>query len=295
MKIANKQLESFLKRFYGEKFEDFLLWASQPLRPVIRVNTLKANVEDVRSRLEKQGFILSPIEGLDFAFRVEYYPFEIGKTFEHYLGYIYVQELSSMLPAIALEVEKEDIVLDIASAPGSKTTLMSQLMENTGTIVANDVDVNRISALASNIDRLGCTNIIITRYHGRYFGRFMKETFNKVLVDVPCSAIGTVHKNKEVLSWWSWKNVRKLISVQKQLIESAFLSLRKGGTLVYSTCTIVPDENEYVVKFLLDKYADAEIVDFSLPVEAHKDSLGLGYMIPYGEAEPFYIAKIRKI
>lgn len=296
MPLSNKQLEKFLRDFFGGEAEDFLRWSFSlsPLRPSIRVNTLKAEVDDVKERLEEQGFVLSPVEGIPFAFRVEFYPFEIGRTLEHYLGYIYVQEVSSMLPPIILNPQPGERVLDISAAPGSKTTLLSQLMMNRGMVVANDVDVGRTSALASNVDRLGCVNVIITQYDGSLFGEKYPDYFDRVLVDAPCSAIGTIYKNKEVAKWWSWKNVQKLVRVQRRLIESGFKALKPGGRMVYSTCTITPQENEEVVDFLLNKYPDARVVDFLLQFEHRPDSKGYGKLIWYGDMEPFYISLIEK-
>ena len=296
VKLSNRQLKEFLKDFFGEEAEDFIEWSFSlsPLRPSIRVNTLKAKVDDVRRRLEEQGFVLSPVEGIPFAFRVEFYPFEIGRTLEHYLGYIYVQEVSSMLPPIILNPQPGERVLDISAAPGSKTTLLSQLMENRGLVVANDVDVGRTSALASNIDRLGCINTVITQYDGAIFGEKYSGYFDRVLIDAPCSAIGTIYKNREVVRWWSWKNVQKLVRVQRRLIESGFKALKPGGRMVYSTCTITPMENEEVVRYLLDRFGNARVLDFTLPFKHKPDSMNLGKLIWYGDMEPFYIALLEK-
>ncbi|MEO0202836.1 MAG: RsmB/NOP family class I SAM-dependent RNA methyltransferase [candidate division WOR-3 bacterium] len=294
--LLNKQLESYLREHYKENFESFIEWSKTPLRPVIRVNTLKANIQDVYKRLSKKGFILSRIEYINFAFRVEYYPYEIGNTLEHYLGYIYVQEISSMLPAIFLEPKSGEIILDLCSAPGSKTTLISQIMNNKGVIIANDADINRTSALAFNIDRMGCLNVIITQYKGEYFYKYYGNYFDKVLVDAPCSAIGTIHKNKEIIKWWSYKKVNKFSNLQKKLIESGFLCLKENGTLIYSTCTITREENEDVVNYLLRKYKNAKVEKIELPFkDYYPDSLNYGIYINFGEYEPFYICKIRKI
>ncbi len=296
MQLSNKQLKEFLEDFFKDEYQDFVEWSFSlsPLRPSIRVNTLKATVEEVRERLENQGFILSPVEGIPFAFRVEFYPFEIGRTLEHYLGYIYVQEVSSMLPPIILDPKPGERVLDISAAPGSKTTLLSQLMENKGIVVANDVDVARTSALASNIDRLGCINVVVTQYDGAIFGKKYPKYFDRVLIDAPCSAIGTIYKNREVVKWWSWKNVQKLVKIQRRLIESGFKALKPGGRMVYSTCTITPHENEFVVEYLLERFPDAKVIPFDLQFKNKPDSKGYGRVIWYGDMEPFYIALIEK-
>lgn len=296
MKIENKQLDKFLKEHFKDEYDNFLNWAIYPLRPVIRVNTLKASIEEVYSRLTKKGFILSRIEFLDFVFRVEYYPSEIGNTLEHYLGYIYVQELSSMLPVIVLEPKEEEFILDLCASPGSKTTLISQFMNNRGIIVANDVSIDRTSALSFNVDRMGCINVIITQFKGELFYKYYENYFDRVLVDAPCSAIGTIHKNKEIIKWWSYKKVKEFSRLQKSLIESGFRCLKKGGVLVYSTCTITKEENEEVIDYLVKKYDNLKIEKISFPFkDYYYDSFGYGVYIKFGSLEPFYISKIVKL
>jgi len=296
MDIKNNDLIKIIKNHYGDEFEKFIEWARFPLRPIIRINTIKADVNDVYNRLTNKGFILSKINFINFAFRVEYYPYEIGKTLEHYLGYIYVQEFSSMLPAILLEPKEEDIILDLCAAPGSKTTLISQLMNNRGVIIANDVDIDRASILAFNVDRMGCLNVIITQYKGEIFHNYYESYFDRVLVDAPCSAIGTLHKNKEVIKWFNYKKVKEFSKLQKNLIESAFRCLKEGGYLVYSTCTITYEENEEVIDYLLKKYQNAKVEKILLNFDHHyNDYLNYGIYLKFGEFEPFYICKIRKI
>lgn len=143
-----------------------------------------------------------------------------------------------------LKPTKEDTVLDIAAAPGSKTTQMAQHMENYGVIVANDVSVKRLKALTNNLERLGVLNVCVTQLDGRRFGKLMPEAFDKILVDAPCSAEGTIRKSyKAIYNWQPW-GYKKLVETQKMLLVSAYKALKPGGVLVYSTCTFAPEENE---------------------------------------------------
>ncbi len=304
----NRSLVGFLEELLKGNLKEFIEWAASPLPPVLRVNTLKSTIGTVVERLERQGFVLEQIKKLPILFRLRHSPVEIGRTLEHFLGFIYIQELASAIPALVLDPRKGERVLDMAAAPGSKTTLMAQLMENTGLIVANDIDYERLRALASNLDRLGVLNVVMTEVDGHKFGFWHEGQFDKVLVDVPCSAIGTLHRAPEILKWWSWEKVHRLTRIQKGLILAGYRALREGGLMVYSTCTLVPQENEAIVDFLLNHYPEAEIVDFedfglvwSLGLTEWKHRTydervkKTKRLLPFAnQTEGFYVAKIRK-
>ncbi len=263
----NKPLYQFLSDLFGgEELVSFLSSTYKKLPPTIRINTLKANEEEARSRLLGKGFRLEKIDWLQkaHAYRVLFSPFPIGKTLEHFMGYIYIQDLASMIPPIVLNPKPGEKVLDITAAPGSKTTQMAQLMDNTGLILANDVDITRLKALSHNIDRLGVVNTIITNVDGYKLGFWFPDTFDRVLLDAPCSAIGTIHRTYEIVRWWSWAKVSRLVQTQKGLILGAYRALKPGGKLVYSTCTLVPEENEGVVSFLLEREPDAKVLKVEL-------------------------------
>jgi len=169
---------------------------------------------------------------------------------EHQLGYYYIQGSSSMIPPIALDPSPEDCVLDICAAPGSKTTHIAQLMENRGIVVANEASFVRVRALVINIQKAGASNVTVTRKDGVGYEKY-NQRFDKVLLDAPCSDIGTAGKNPQVIQRWSIDRVRRLSNLQKKLIVSAYNTLRVGGVLVYSTCTTSREENEDVVEYLL--------------------------------------------
>lgn len=260
----NRELVNFLETFYGDEYELFLQAIFSSKKPSIRVNTIKIEKEVLLKRLHAKGFVLLAVPFYEDAFVVEQSPAEIGNTVEHFMGYYYVQSLSSMIPPILLDPKPGERVLDIASAPGSKTTQMAQMMKNQGLIVANDVDVDRVKALSNNVDRMGALNVIITIMEGNRFGNLLPDYFDKVLVDAPCSALGTLSKNSEILKWWGSEKVGRLMNTQKALILSGFDSLKPGGLMVYSTCTLTPQENEYIVDYLLQKRPNARILDFEL-------------------------------
>ncbi len=257
----NRELFTFLSELFSEHdLKAFLEATRRKLPTVIRVNTLKASEPEVVQRLQRQGFVLENIPGIPAAYRIREKPYPIGKTLEHFLGYVYVQELASMLPPVILGPRPHERVLDLAAAPGSKTTQMAQMMENTGVIVANDVDVQRMKALTNNLDRSGVINTVLTQVDGYKLGFWLENTFDRVLLDAPCSALGTLHKTYEILKWWSWGKVGRLVRTQKGLILAAYRALRPGGVMVYSTCTLVPEENEGVVQFLKERHPEAQIL-----------------------------------
>ncbi len=247
----NRTLWNTLRDVLKDEYEEYLRYITSPIyRPYIRANTLKITPEALKERLLAKGFVL---EGtvLPYAFRVLHYPSEMGKTLEHFLGYYYVQDLASMLPAHILSPKPHSYVLDIAAAPGSKTTLLCALMENTGMVFANDASMDRVRALVNNVERMGCLNVVVSIYRGERLVRFYREYYDYVLVDAPCSSIGTLHKNPEVALWWSPKDVRVYSRVQYRLLLAGWEMLKPGGRLVYSTCTLTYQENEDVVEEFL--------------------------------------------
>ncbi|MEA3342670.1 MAG: RsmB/NOP family class I SAM-dependent RNA methyltransferase [archaeon] len=237
----------------GRENKRFLKYCRIPLRRAIRVNRFKITREECVSRLKEEGFVLKSIPWNKWGFWVEdKRDVALGNTPEHFLGYFYVQEASSMIPALVLGAKEEETVLDVCAAPGSKTTQMAEMMENTGLVVANDTNISRIKALRYNLDKGGVVNTIVTRMDGAKLNRCGIE-FDRVLVDAPCSCEGTVRKDWKVLSHWSEPLIFNLSRLQKHIVLNAVQCLKSGGVLVYSTCTLAPEENEGVVSYLLDK------------------------------------------
>jgi NOL1/NOP2/sun family putative RNA methylase len=199
-------------------------------------------------------------------------------------------------------------VLDLCAAPGSKTTQIGQIMANQGLVVANEVNPKRRMGLLQNVKRCGLINEAVTGQRGEKIGRVLPDHFDRVLIDAPCSAEGTVRKSRAVLYHWGLRNIERMAWIQKGLIVSGFQALRPGGTMVYSTCTIAPEENEGVVDYLLQKYPDAEILPVGIPgfrirngvVEWEKRSFDArvrecGRILPQdNDTAPFFLARIAK-
>lgn len=229
----------------------------------VRVNTLKMPVAQVRESLEKD-WRLTPVPWCKEGFWLEHKEgrLDVGNTMEHALGYMYVQEAASMIPPIVLDPQPGEIVLDLCAAPGSKTTQLAQHMENKGVLVANDVSYDRLAALGINLQRCGVSNAIVTEM------KAMKDVrFDRILLDAPCSGTGTIRKSLRTLRTWSMDATGKVCVVQRQLLERAWAMLKPGGTLVYSTCSQEPEEDEVMVSRFLGKHNDADVASIDLDIK----------------------------
>jgi len=254
-----------------EDFDNFNKIVHERPQRFIRCNTLKISCDVLFKRLNKKWKVSQPYPEFKEIMLVEskLLPGELGNAIEHLLGYYYVQEISSMLPLLALRVEPGDFVLDLCASPGSKTTQMASMMENKGTIIANDLKLERIKILNANLERCGVTNVIVTRNDGvGLCNRLSKRDFkfDKILLDVPCSGEGTLRSSPKTFKIWNYKVVKKLSREQKKLFAFAIKCLKSGGEIVYSTCTHSPEENEEVVDFALKNFP-VEVEKITLPLK----------------------------
>ncbi|CCN73685.1 16S rRNA (cytosine(1407)-C(5))-methyltransferase RsmF [Vibrio nigripulchritudo] len=286
--------------------DEFIAACKRPLRRSIRVNTLKISVEDFLVRAEAKGWTLTPVPWCDTGFWIEREETDtvpLGNTAEHMAGLFYIQEASSMMPVTALladnEVDALNTVLDVAAAPGSKTTQIAAALNNRGALVANEFSASRIKGLYSNIQRCGVRNVALTNFDGRIFGGWLPEQFDAILLDAPCSGEGTIRKDPDAMNNWSKESVLDIAHTQKDLIESAFYALKPGGVLVYSTCTLNLEENQQVCHHLKEKFGDA--VDFEplhgLFENAENAITEDGFLHIYPQifdSEGFFVARLRK-
>jgi len=238
--------------------------SARPLRKCIRVNTLKTSVESVKQWAADHGWNLDPIPWCPEGFFIdrEDRSEALGKDLLHLLGHVYLQEASSMLPPVLLDPEPGETVLDMCAAPGSKTTQLAAMMQGRGVVVANEVQEKRMWTLSTACQRSGVTNVILTKKVGQWFGKQMTEQFDRVLCDAPCSAQGTVRKDSDALNFCGPENIAKMARLQMEVLEAAVHAAKVGGTIVYSTCTLTPEENEGVVLQILNKFCDQlEVVE----------------------------------
>jgi NOL1/NOP2/sun family putative RNA methylase len=235
---------------------------------VVRANTLKIESPTLYRRFIDAGIDTTPYAWNDDLFELTEPP---GRRIEHWLGLYYAQEAVQTLPVMALDPQPGETVLDLCAAPGGKTTFIAARMQNRGTLVANEPSGRRQMSLLANINRLGVLNAMVTAYQGENFP--MQTNFDRILVDAPCSAEGTLRKESSLRHGASSGTIYRLAQLQKRLILRSFDLLAAGGVLVYSTCTFAPEENEAVVAHLLQE-RDATIVPFNLPFQAAPGLLG---------------------
>ncbi|MEM5805330.1 MAG: RsmB/NOP family class I SAM-dependent RNA methyltransferase [Candidatus Aenigmatarchaeota archaeon] len=286
------------KKIFGEDFE-------YPERKEVwqlRANTIKISSNELEKRLKEKYEKIEKQKFFKDAFLIESEE-NLGKTLEHILGYFFIQNFSSMIPPLVLEPSYEDKILDLTAAPGAKTTQMAALMENCGLIVANDIEHKRLKALRGNLQRCGVINTVVTKMDGKIFFK-TNLTFNKILLDAPCTATGLM--SPKVLSMTSEGLIKKLSNIQKQLIQSAARCLKKEGILIYSTCSLEPEENEEVIDFAMKKL---DLIPEKIKIKGVNFINGLtGWegktfreevfnairIIPDGIFEGFFVCKLRK-
>ncbi len=302
-----------MKKLLGKDFDNYMkALEKEPLRS-IRCNTLKILPEKLKKRLEKKGWeIKIPFKDYPEIMIVvsKLQPGELGRSLEHLLGYYYIQEISSMMPVLVLNPKKDERVLDLCSSPGSKTTQIAARMNNSGLLIANEVKLGRIKILASNTERCGVINMIITKKDGAALCRNFKNEsflFDKILLDAPCSGEGTIRSTQKTLQMWNIKTIENLSRLQKSMIASAIEILKPEGELVYSTCTHAPEENEEIINFVLKNF-DVKIEKINLPIEfapgikkwqekeyAEDVKFSCRIYPQKANTEGFFIAKIKKV
>ncbi|MFH1209333.1 MAG: NOL1/NOP2/sun family putative RNA methylase [archaeon] len=291
--FKDKFLEKYSKYTDIEEFKEYSL---KNLRKSIRTNTLKIGVKELKKRLEEyeNNYNLEQIPWCKEGFFIE--GKAIGNLKEHFLGYFYIQEAASMIPALVLD-PKEELVLDMCAAPGSKTTQLAVIMKNNGLIVANDIEIKRLKALSLNLQRCGVSNTVMTYMKGYH----IKEKFDKILIDAPCSGTGIIRKSLHTLEIWNQNMLKKLSNDQKRLLVSGFECLNQDGELVYSTCSIDKEENEQVIEFLLEKYDNAKLENIDINIkrsEVLSDNKELKKCLRIwpqdNNSSGFFVAKIKK-
>ena len=230
----------------------------------IRSNSLKIKRRELAKNLIQRGINLDPIgEWTKVGLKIYSSQVPIGATPEYLSGQYMLQSASSFLPVLALNPQPNEKILDMCASPGGKSTYISQLMKNTGLLVANDLKKERLKSLFFNVHRLGIKNCIITNYDGRYFPKLYNK-FDRVLLDAPCSGLGIINKDQSIKVNRTYKEILNNSKLQKELILSAIDSVNLKGTskgiIVYSTCSISVEENEWVVDYAL-KHRYIKVID----------------------------------
>ncbi|MFX1295342.1 MAG: RsmB/NOP family class I SAM-dependent RNA methyltransferase [Promethearchaeota archaeon] len=256
-------IKRYLKLFGKDQIKDFLEGNEQKLLPSIKVNTLKISKEALNKKLADKGFELEPIPSIPDAYYIRKAPFSIGATTEYLLGYYYIQRIASMIPLLILNVTSQDIVVDMCAAPGGKTIQIAQAMNNQGVILALDLNRQRMKSLRSNISRCGVKNVIAIRMDAADLDELHIKNISKILIDAPCSGSGLIPVDSKRKTSRIYEDITFCASIQMKLIKTAINSLEQGGELVYSTCSIEPEENEYIIEAAL-KQGNIEVIDLDI-------------------------------
>lgn len=299
VQIKNKLPMDFIEEIYStynQRISDKILMGIDSKRlTTLRVNTLKYDINNLTRYFDKVNIEYDKVLWYDDALIIknanesELQQLDIYKN-----GYIYIQSLSSMIPPLVLNPREGENILDLTAAPGSKTTQMACMMHNKGYILANELNKIRCEKLKYNVNMQGAEIVEITNKDGTELN--YKEKFDKVLLDTPCSGEGRfILEDENTYKTWSIKQVNELAKLQKKLIKSGVDSLKNGGEIVYSTCTLNKKENEEIVDWAI-KNLKLELLDIDLKI---KDSIKIlnkaMQILPNETQEGFFIAKLRKI
>lgn len=274
------------------------------LKKCLRVNTLKSKNADIEDFFKQKRMPFEKIPFLKNGYYIDDESFNIVSTKEYLDGYFYIQEAASQVPVEVLEPNGSELVLDMCASPGSKSTQISAHMDNKGVLICLESNKRRIDRLLNNFERCKVKNAIVINSDARFF-EFEKK-FDKILLDAPCS--GNFASDKE---WFEKKEnyvieeISEISNLQKELISAAHKLLKKGGLMVYSTCSLEPEENEMIIDYAIKKIGFAvEKIEKDIGSEGltsfenhiFDDSLKLTkrFWPNKDKTQGFFIAKLRK-
>lgn len=281
-----------VKEEYGERTENFFKSLKKVPYLSVRVNCLKYSCEEFEKLLEELKIQI--IKKVDTVYYID--SGAIIHTQEFKDGKIVVQDGASFLAGKLLNPQKDEIVLDCCSAPGSKTSVLAEIMKNSGEIYALDIHPHKIKLIEENMQKLGVTNVKTMVLDARNIDKLDLE-FDKILVDAPCSGFGVLRKKPEALYNKTLKNIDELADLQLEILETASKKLKKYGEIIYSTCTIFKRENTENIRKFLEKHKEFTPVKIEIPtnVSGTFDEFG-GFLIDFTEEilDNFYIIKLRK-
>lgn len=260
----NEYLLGKLKQLFSKKELEAYLEANEKQRPVvIRINTLMTRRKDLSYALSQRKVETGNLDWTDTALVAFKSEVPLGATPEYLAGQYMIQGANSMLPVLNLDLKEDMKVVDLCAAPGGKSTHIAALMNNTGILYSNDKCKERTHALKSNLCRMGIFNCIITNKDALEFD---VGKLDRVLLDAPCSGTGVISKDSSIKTAKSYEEIKSLSKIQRKLIVHAFDMLKRGGYMVYSTCSLLVEENEAVVDYLLSKRKNAKVMDLDVCV-----------------------------
>lgn len=294
MELKKSFLEKYRKLFPNH-FTEFVEGFSLPRSYGLRINTLKCQSIKGNKYLEN---ILKPNPLVENGY---YYDkdAEPGKHPYHHAGLYYIQDPSAMMVIENADIRTDDVVFDMCAAPGGKSTHILSKLNNTGLLIANEINEKRAKILSENIERMGAKNALVISVDPLDLNEEFNGFFDKVIIDAPCSGEGMFRKDEEAIQDWSQDKVNSCSMIQKKLISKAYDLVKENGLIIYSTCTFSPEENEEVIAYLLSKYTDLELLP-TIKTPQIEDGLGQlkecsRFYFHKFNGEGHFIAKIKKL
>src|SRR3989339_928821 len=239
-----------------ESYEKLLQTLEVPTNKSLRVNTSLYTNKEFLQFAKKNNIQISPVSWskIGFYYKLPENLKSLGALPENEQGLYYLQDSASMIPSEILEPKKDELILDMCSAPGGKRIHISNLVRNNVNIIANEVEKKRSTLLCLQLKKYGLSNVIVTTYDSSFFAKNMTNKFDKILIDAPCSGEGMRERGLSIIKNFNYSLIKFNAKRQQRILTNAFQALKKGGTLVYSTCALSYDENEGVVDYLLKKF-----------------------------------------
>nr|MDO8113814.1 RsmB/NOP family class I SAM-dependent RNA methyltransferase [Candidatus Sigynarchaeota archaeon] len=278
-------VERYILMFGEEKTLELLRSFQKPPVPSINVNTCNISIKALKERLEAKHFHLEPVPWCSTGFwiydaheyekkmnpgMVSQFQFSPGATHEYLQGMYSMQGASSMLPPVLLDPKPDDDVLDMAAAPGTKFVQMGQMMKNRGVLVGVERSLDRVPALKANVQRCGVTNSILICNDSRHIGEQFNG-FGKILLDAPCTGEGLIGSDPTRKNSRSVGDIQTMRDIQVQLLENAVALLKPSGRMVYSTCSLAPEENEFVIDKVIQNHKNLAVVEPPKEIAKHFD------------------------
>jgi NOL1/NOP2/sun family putative RNA methylase len=304
-RISNEFIERW-QDFYGETQTQEILSSLNQVDPrIIAPNTFYTNLWELKKLLEKRGFKFE-VNSSFSCLITKYEPFNIVATPEYLAGLFSIQAMTSLIPPRRLKPSSKAIVADLAASPGIKTCFLAQEMKNKGSIIAFEKTKRRISALRSNISRMGVLNTVVLNCDSFHFPELQIKV-NNILLDAPCSGTGLKLAKNKRLEQRQLTDISRQSKKQKRLLDNAWGQLKKGGTMVYSTCSLEPEEGEVQINRFLQRYPEqVELLPLGLKIGSsgyetkweEKFNSMLKYsrrILPAVGFDGFFVALIRKV
>ena len=283
--------ETFMKRmksYIPEEMESFLSSFDLPLKKGLSLNIKK---------LKKEHF--EKITGLawnqsQFSENASIVEDHLGLHPAHICGAFYLQEPSASAPVFALNIQGNETVLDLCAAPGGKSMQIATMLQS-GFLLSNEINTSRAQILLSNMERLGFDHCAVSNDTPQNIAKCFPESFDKVLVDAPCSGEGMMHKHQEAFDQWSLDLIDQCQLRQKEILDCAIQALKPGGTLVYSTCTYAKEENEDIISWVLDTYSNMKLEPISTTFGRDGFIKGTKRIFPMDGGEGQFMACLKKV